>query len=160
MDDVTFDINNKLITTPFEQQVVFNIQQLNYRYNKLLSIDTHLSQNQSEYLMVFDSFLVLFRVMFLEKGNKQYSIQNYYHEKGRSEIAQDIDSFLNTKVFDWQDLSIRNMLKFISDKLVCHVDSISYGELAIANFYMSHLSNPAVKTNLQYIMTEINKLMK
>ena len=160
MDQNEFNLNNKLITTPFAQQVVFNIEQLNYRFEKLQTIDTHIKQNQNEYLMVFDSFLVLFRAIFLENGNKQFSIQNYYNEKGEPEIAQSINDFLDSKVFEWQEITIRNVLKFLADKLICHVDSISFDELATANFYMSHLSNPAVKTNLQYIMNELNKIIK
>lgn len=153
-------ISNRLMMKPFAQQVIFNIEQLNYRYDRLQSIDVYLPQNQKEYLMVFDSFLVLFRAIFLENGNKQFSIQNYYKEKGLSEKAQSIDNFLNTPVFEWSDISIRNMLKFIADKLICHVDAISYAELAMANFYMSHLSNPYCKNNLHSIMQELNDLMK
>lgn len=81
-------------------------------------------------------------------------------KKGLSEKAQSIDNFLNTPVFEWSDISIRNMLKFIADKLICHVDAISYAELAMANFYMSHLSNPYCKNNLHSIMQELNDLMK
>ena len=87
----------------FAEQIVFNIEQLNYRYNRLSEIDVTNKNNQKEYLMLFDSFIALFRALFLEKGKKQYSVQNYYREKGDDEIARKIDAFLDEKMFSWKN---------------------------------------------------------
>ena len=51
----------------FSSQLEFNIEQLKYRFEKLSKIDTTKKENQKEYLMIFDSFLALFRALFLEK---------------------------------------------------------------------------------------------
>jgi hypothetical protein len=110
--------------------------------------------------MLFDSFLALFRALFLEKGAKQYTVQNYYRAKGDDEIANKIDDFLDTKIFSWCDKSIREVLKFIADKFVCHIDPIDRDDLAYANFCMSHLGNPYVDNNLKDIMHTISKIMK
>ena len=149
-----------LYQRPFAEQIVFNIEQLNYRYKRLSQIDTTNKENQNEYLMLFDSFLALFRALFLEKGTKQYTIQNYYREIGEDNIANEIDSFLDRKIFSWSDKSIREVLKFIADKFVCHIDPIDRDDLAYANFCMSNLGNPYFDNNLNDIMLTISKIMK
>lgn len=157
MEEKTFI---SLYQRPFAEQIVFNLEQLNYRYIRLSQIDTTNKENQNEYLMLFDSFLALFRALFLEKGTKQYTIQNYYREIGDDEIANKIDDFLDTKIFSWSDKSIREVLKFIADKFVCHIDPIDRDDLAHANFCMSHLGNPYFDNNLNDIMHTISKIMK
>lgn len=157
MEEKTF---MSLYQRPFAEQVAFNLEQLNYRFARLSEIDTTKKENQKEYLMLFDSFLVLFRALFLEKGTKQYSVQNYYRTKGEDDKAQEIDDFLDSKIFIWSDKPIREVLKFIADKFVCHVDPISNEDLGLANFYMTHLGNPYVNNNLKCIMDTISELMK
>ena len=149
-----------LYQRPFAEQVVFNLEQLNYRYIRLSQIDKTKKENQSEYLMLFDSFIVLFRALFLEKGPKQYTVQNYYRTKGEDDIANKLDDFLDSKMFSHRDESIREILKFIADKFVCHIDPITRTDLGNANFYMSHLGNPYVDNNLNDIMRTISAIMK
>lgn len=149
-----------LYERPFAQQIAFNMEQLEYRFARLSAIDLTKRENQKDYLMLFDSFLALFRALFLEKGNKPYSIQNYYIAKGQAEIAKDIDDYLDGKMFSWKDKSIREVLKFLSDKFVCHIDPITREDLGLANFYMSHLGNPYVDNNLQDIMKKIYQIME
>ena len=156
MEEKTF---MSLYQRPFAEQVAFNLEQLNYRYSRLSEIDTTKKENQKEYLMLFDSFLALFRALFLENGVKQYSVQNYYREKGEKNKAQEIDDFLNNKIFSWSDKSIREVLKFIADKFVCHIDPVLNDDLGLANFYMSHLGNPYVENNLQSIMSSIKNII-
>ena len=109
--------------------------------------------------MLFDSFIALFRALFLERGAKQYTVQNYYREIGDDEIAHKINDFLDSKIFSWSNKSIREVLKFIADKFVCHIDPIERDDLAYANFCMSHLGNPYVDNNLNDIMHTISEIM-
>ena len=156
MEEKTFI---SLYQRPFAEQIVFNLEQLNYRYKRLSQINTTNKENQNEYLMLFDSFLALFRALFLEKETKQYTIQNYYREIGEENIANEIDSFLDRKTFSWSDKSIRKVLKFIADKFVCHIDPIDRDDLAYANFCMSHLGNPYFDNNLNDIMHTIFEII-
>lgn len=157
MEEKTFI---SLYQRPFAEQIVFNLEQLNYRYIRLSQIDTTNKENQNEYLMLFDSFLALFRALFLEKGAKQYTVQNYYREIGDNEIAQKIDDFLDRKIFACNDKSIREVLKFLADKFICHIDPITRTDLGNANFYMSHLGNPYADNNLKNIMHTIFEIIK
>lgn len=152
-------VYKSLYERPFAEQVAFNMEQLKYRYARLSGIDTTKKENQSEYLMLFDSFISLFRALFLERGTKPFSVQNFFREKGEDDIAQKIDDYLDSKMFPWSDKPIRDVLKFLADKFVCHVDPISREDLGLANFYMSHLANPYVENNLQSIMNTIFQIM-
>ncbi len=156
MEEKTF---MSLYQRPFAEQIVFNLEQLYYRFSRLSEIDATKKENQKEYLMIFDSFLSLFRALFLERGTKQYSVQNYDREKGQDDVAKKIDDYLDSKMFSWNDKTIREVLKFIADKFVCHIDPISTEELGLANFYMSHLGNPFVENNLQQIMESITQII-
>jgi len=157
MEEKTFI---SLYQRPFAEQIAFNIEQLDYRFARLSEIDTTKKENQKEYLMLFDSFLTLFRALFLEKGTKQYTIQNYYREKGQDDIARKIDEYLDSKIFSWSDKTIREALKFLADKFVCHVDPISRDDLGLANLYMSNLGNPYMGNNLQDIMKNISQIIE
>lgn len=141
------------------EQVAINIDHLNYRYSRLSAIDVTDSSNKEEFFMAFDAFLVLFRALFLENGDTQYTIQHYYRAKADDDTADKINAFLDQPVFEWSELSIRKMLKFIADKFVCHADPISTEDLGFANAYTAHLMNPYVKNNLQTILEGLNKIL-
>ena len=153
------EVFKSLYERPFAEQIAFNLEQLEYRFTRLSEIDTTRKENQKEYLMLFDSFLALFRALLLDNDRKTYSLQNFYRAKGQDKIAQEIDDFLDSKMFTWTDLSIRTVFKFLADKCVCHIDSISREDLALANSFMSHLGNPYEENNLREIMKTIAQIM-
>ncbi len=78
------EANEKVYNTPFSEQLLFNMKQLNYRMNRLSEIDSTKADNQNEYLMVFDAAIVLFRAMFIESRrlNENFTLQNYYRLTG------------------------------------------------------------------------------
>lgn len=160
MEQEKIDIYSKLYNTPFAEQVAFNLEQLEYRYNKLVEIDTLDKGNQCLYLMTFDSFIVLFRAMFLEPGNKQYTLQNYFRLRGQNNVAEKIDIYLDSYFYDWDIISIKKVLKFIADKFVCHMDPISSTDLGLANAYMAALGNPYVKNNIRNIMKQLFDIIR
>lgn len=45
----------KVFDTPFSSQFIFNIEQLNYRLDRLSKINPTDASNNKEYLMVFDA---------------------------------------------------------------------------------------------------------
>lgn len=150
----------KLYNTPFAKQTAFNIEQLEYRFNILVEIDTLDKRNQNHYLMAFDSFIVLFRAMFLEKGHKQYTIQNYFQLNNENDIAIRIDAYLDSRFQDWNTTSIRDVLKFIADKFVCHIDPISNTDLGMVNAYMSALGNPYEQNNIRNITNNLFDIIR
>lgn len=145
--------------TLFVEQFLFNNQQLEYRVNRAWNIDRTKKENQSEYLMAFDSALCLFRAMFLEKKANNYTYQNYFNKiVQRPEIAEKINIYLDSP-FDYTGKSIRLVLKFLADKFVCHVDSITTIDLGLANALMASLGNPYFENNLINIISKLNEII-
>ena len=136
----------KVFDTPFSTQFIFNIEQLNYRLERLSQINPNDASNNKEYLMVFDAAIVLFRSLFLEKGDKNYTFQNYYR--------------LDSRFESWSEVSIRTVLKRIADKFICHVDSITLEDLGLINAAMAKLNNPTFDNNLQNIAEKLNEIIE
>lgn len=150
-----------LIDSPFSEQVEFNLQMLQYRLDELKAIDTTKAENHQKYLMVFDSFIVLFRALLLEKGQSQYTIQHYFKELRNNSIDEKVNRFLDQPFYDgvYEDLSIRKCLKFIADKFVCHIDPVSSMDVGMANSMMSWLSNPFFYNNIINISTKLFEII-
>ena len=150
--------NSQLTDTLFMDQFFFNQEQLVYRIKRAWNIDRTIKENQSEYLMAFDSALCLFRAMFLERLSKNYTYQNYFQKIGKPEIAENINKYLDSP-FDSTGTSIRQVLKFIADKFVCHVDCITNKDLGMANAWMASLGNPYFDNNLLVIVESLNTII-
>lgn len=149
-----------LFSRPYLKQFSFNIDMLNYRLGRLSNIDTLDSMNKMEYQMVFDSVMSLLRALLLESPElkKNFTIQNYLREINMPDKATKIDEYLN-QPFDWGETSIRNALKFIIDKFICHVDDVSVEDIALCDALISHLENPYSTTNLKKIIDHINGIV-
>ena len=158
MNIMEHDVVKDFEVSLFTEQFFFNNKQQEYRINRAWNIDKTKKENQFEYLMAFDSALCLFRAMFLERSSKNYTYQNYFIKIEKQEVATAIDDYLNSP-FDCTGTSIRNVLKFIADKFVCHVDSITSINLGMANAWMSSLGNPFFENNLINIVTKLNRIM-
>lgn len=150
----------KVFDTLFSTQFIFNIEQLSYRLERLSQINPSDASNNKEYLMVFDSAMVLFRSLFLEKGDKNYTFQNYYRLIGQSKVANAIDEYLDTRFESWSEVSIRTILKRIADKFICHVDCITLEDLGLINAAMAKLCNPAFDNNFQNIVQRLNIIIE
>ena len=151
---------NKVFDTPFSSQFIFNIDQLNYRLDRLSKINPTDGSNNKEYLMVFDAAMVLFRAMFLEKGEKNYTFQNYYRLIGQPKVSDAIDEYLDSRFESWSELTIRTLLKRIADKFVCHIDSITNEELGLINAYMAKLCSTVCDNNFQNIVSNLNAIIE
>ena len=152
-DDIIAQIGDK----PFLEQLEFNIDQLNYRLSILASIDVTVKENQSYFLMVCDSALVIIRAVLLEKGQRNYTIQRYLKVMELDKQLSDLENYLGSN-FSIYDKSIRDVLKFITDKFVCHIDNTDWEDIGNANFIMSTFMNPHVDCNLQSIINNINTI--
>jgi hypothetical protein len=163
MDQRLRKINDKI---RLSESVLFNLDLLLYRINKLKALEP---ENQFEFLTYFDSALVQFRAMFLEFEKKNFTIQNFFRKHNRSDIASAIDDYLN-QPFDYQDKEssesgnefnmLREMIKFVTDKFICHYDKTNSLELGRVNYISATLSNPYHKRYLVNIIEEIINLIK
>ncbi len=147
-------IDENLIFSTFADRMCFNTEMLNYRVERLLAIDTTDKINKQEYQMVFDATFVLFRSMFLEKREVNYTFQNYFRGTKRQEIADKIDNVLDAK-FNYSSASIRDVLKFISDKFICHQDKVTNLDIGMMQAYTANLCNPYFSNNFGNIMQRL-----
>lgn len=142
----------------FREQLHFNLDQLIYRYNRLRGISSISQVNQKEFLMVFDSFLVLFRSLFLERGSRNFTIQNHFRKNNLPQVADEIDNYLDG-IFGCLDISIRKAFKLIIDQFVCHLDSVSANQLGCINGLSSSFLNPYFEPNLEIIVSDLLKIV-
>lgn len=154
------ELENSIYNTSFLQQFSYAIKMLNYRIKRLTDIDVFDKKNNMEYQMVLDSTIVLFRALFLENRNSNYTIQNYFRKTDREQIANKIDEFLDKPYADYTPkYSLRNALKFITDKFVCHQDNVTPIDIGLCNAWISNLNNPYHPRNINSIMREISDIL-
>lgn len=142
----------------FQKQFFFNATQLEYRFNILKGLNFTDKSNQSYCLMILDSFLVLFRSLFLEKGENNYTFQNFFRMKSIPDVADRIDIYLNQE-FPPFSLSRRNALKYLTDKFVCHLDSVASLDIGLANAISAFIVNPYHEYNIVQIMIDLDAII-
>lgn len=142
----------------FREQLHFNLDQLIYRYNRLRDVNKTSQVDQKEFLMVLDSFLVLFRSMFLERGQHNFTMQNHFRKKNLSHVADEIDNYLDG-IFGCFGISIRKAFKLIIDQFICHLDNVSAIQLGYVNVLSSSFLNPYAEPNLETIVTDLIEIL-
>ncbi|QHG91413.1 hypothetical protein CVO_06000 [Sulfurimonas sp. CVO] len=176
------DIREHQNNQRLNESLAFNLELLSYRLEKLKTINTMKKINQFEFLTYFDSALVQVRSMLLENGNKNFTLQNYYKKNNSESISMAIDEYLN-QPFDCQDeeikqsnlkqqfdsqnneenikfKSLRDNLKFVVDKFICHHDKTSILEIGSANYMMATFANKHHKRYLVNIIEDIINITK
>lgn len=153
-------LKDDIMQKPFLEQFEFNIEMLNYRLDRLSNIKMIDERNYMEYQMIFDSVMCLFRALLLEnpKLKKNYTVQNYLRLCHLDNKADALDAYLDQS-FEWAEMSIRETLKFITDKFVCHVDEVDVSDIGLVNALISHLANPCSEINMEAIVTNINNII-
>lgn len=144
----------------FLEQFSFRIELLNYKLQRLKEVNAMDKTQQLEYLTVFDSIIAQLRAMFLEKRNSNFTFQRYFREINRQDIVDKIDDYLD-RPFDPQNSgSIRERLKFLADKFICHHDAVSQMDIGNANYIGATLANPYATNNLNSILQNLKDIME
>lgn len=153
-------LKDDIMQKPFLEQFEFNIEMLNYRLYRLSNINMMDEKNKMEYQMVFDSVMCLFRALLLEnpKLKKNYTVQNYLRLCHMDDKADALDAYFD-QPFEWAKMSIRDTIKFIADKFVCHVDEVDASDIGLVNALINHLANPYSEVNLEVIVANINNII-
>lgn len=143
---------------------LFNLDLLKYRLDKLSKIDVSDKNNKFEFFTYFDALIVQIRAMFLEKESKNFTFQSFLNTINRSDLVEKVETFFE-EPFDGMDLqnrndgleyrSIKKVIKFITDKFVCHNDATSLIDQGNQNYFVSALTNPYNKRYLPKLFGEI-----
>lgn len=133
------------------------------RYSELNSTttiyDTHIDK-----VTYFDMLIVQLRALCIEnsKRKKNFTAQNVLKKFGREDLACKIDKMLDEFLIEEMNLTIREALKIIADKYVCHYDyfDIRSGQLSIERTIEALFNNPCAHQNIDYIMSVLIKCIK
>ena len=127
------------------------------RYAKFKSIPK-LNNKEIDLITYLDIIVVQIRALCIERQDlkKNYTAQNLLRIIGRDDLAQRIDTMLDTPFFHHrQEITTRCALKTLADKFICHYDSFDEEEFVISTMIESQLCNPYEDINLQSIMKVI-----
>lgn len=157
-----------------ENNIFFrNLYFLYFKANKFKEMRSFVGDpesSQQEFYVYFDSILVQFRAMILDrvldKGKKQYiyterySFQNYLIRNNKEVQFKQLEKFLDSQFLekiekkgDTEEIfTIRKAIKRITDKYICH------SEKDTENYYIEdHLVNPYSEF---YILKIINIVLE
>lgn len=97
-------------------------------------------QNDAIYMLAFKQEMVHLRASLIEKSTlkKNITIQNYFQLYGRTDLAQKVDSLLQTNVT--ASLTLKEMIKTTVDKFIAHYDNPSENDRAIYDYCYSLFS--------------------
>lgn len=149
----------------------FNLNMLLKRLLKIRKISPLDPNNKVEWFTYFDCIITQLREMFIEneRYKNNYTYQNFLTLYGKNDIVTKINSFLETPFFDesildsnGEVLSIKNAIKFIADKFICHYENTSLEELdrqELISSTLSNISNNSIN-NLEVILTRIFKMIE
>lgn len=128
------DLESDLEKASYFERMIKNLNSTIFRINYLRKLNQ--SDNKELWFAMYDSVLVQIRAFLCEndKNKKNYTIQNTLKKMGSNEKVEAINNYLesplkgdyfksgnnsgNSKV-----ITIRDGLKFVTDKFVCHFDS-------------------------------------
>ena len=151
------DIEEIMKTNRLFDVYSFNLDLLKYRIGRIEEIDTFDNNNKFEFFTYFDAAIVQIRAMFLEKGSKNFTFQSFLRAINRPDLVEKVEDFFD-EPFDEMDFqskddgaeyrSIRKVIKFITDKFVCHNDETTAIDQGNQNYFVAALSN---KHNQRYL---------
>lgn len=134
-----------------------NVELLLRRYQ----IFQNLSQESGfiQYLSYFDIIMVQLRALCIEneRYSENYTIQVLMKKLNRSDLAQKLENYLDNEISE--GVTIREAIKFIADKFICHYDSTTINDRVKETYYRACLTNPAGKYNLNAILGEILEII-
>ena len=127
------------------------------RYKRYTKIED-ISNLDIDVITYLDIIIVQLRALCIEspKLKKNYTAQNLLRLMKRDDLAQKIDDMLAEQFFSYRDnLDIREALKIMADKYICHYDAIEDDGIAWAEIIEKQLRSPFEEHNLAYIMKTV-----
>ena len=118
------------------------------RYKRFTEIDD-IRNADIDVITYLDIIIVQLRAMCIEspKLKSNYTAQNLLRLMKRDDLAQ---------FFSYRDnCDIREALKILADKYICHYDAIEYDGIGWAEIIEKQLRSPYDEHNLAYIMKTV-----
>lgn len=150
------ELEEYLELQPFIKHFCMHFDLLMRRYERFKEIDDP-HNTDIDVITYLDMIIVQLRAMCIESSNlkNNYTAPNLLRKVGKQDLADKIDAMLNETFYAGREYTIREALKKLADKLICHYDNFD-GEnefdLAVSDILMNNLRNPYESKNLKYIM--------
>lgn len=133
------------------------------RYARFKEIDT-VYNTDIDVITYFDMIIVQLRAMCIESAylKNNYTAQILLRKVGEGLLAEKLDAMLREEFLeDVMDLTIRNAIKILADRFICHYDNFDGGEgktaWAMCSIIEQQLRSPYNKHNLDYIMRTLTE---
>ena len=158
-DSVAYEIDNLWPLLDFIEHFNIHYALLLKRYERYKIINNKYNVDFIDSVTYFDMIIVQLRAMCIEARyrDKNYTAQNLLKLIGKSEQADTIDAMLNEPfpLSLENEITIRDSLKLLADKIICHYDNFDGKkdlDWCFAQIVETQLKNPYRKVNLDYIM--------
>lgn len=133
-----------------------NLELLLNRYAKFKDIP---NSNVVEYFTYFDIIIVQLRAMCIEneRYENNYTVQVLMRKVRQDNLADRLDRYLQNELT--YKITIKEAIKFIADKFVCHYDNTDIGDRSKEHICRANFSNTYNKFNLESIVKEIIEIV-
>lgn len=168
-DALAFNLNGQDITTYLKHKRCLKFFESNYclmkeRFKKYQEMN-YRGNSSTDVITYFDILIVQLRSMCLERNNeRQCTVQRALKIVNRKDLADIIDNILNepfspNKIMNekGEALSIKEAIKIISDKYICHYDDSAYFKDHQERIIEEILRNPENDYSLDNIVNAIIK---
>lgn len=129
------------------------------RYRRFIEIN-NINNTDIDVITYLDMIVVQIRAMCIENERyvNNYTAQILLRKLGEDSLADRIDSMLNEPFIPETDFTIREAIKKLADKFICHYDNYDdpkSNESHFAETIEKRLRSPYDRVNLDYIMNTI-----
>lgn len=124
------------------------------RFNKISLQDT------LDWFTYFDIIIVQLRALCVENArySTNHTLQVTLRKLGREDLGDRIDNFLESTLI-WDETPLKEAIKFIADKFICHYDDVDLGDRALEHSLRGALSNPQGRYGLSVVIKEIVEII-
>lgn len=129
------------------------------RYRRFIEIN-NINNTDIDVITYLDMIVVQIRAMCIENERyvNNYTAQILLRKLGEDSLADRIDSMLNEPFIPETDFTIREAIKKLADKFICHYDNYDdpkSNESYFAETIEKRLRSPYNRVNIDYIMNTI-----
>ena len=151
-----------------QTNLILYVVHFNVHYRLLMERYEHLKRAYKpemtiEFGTYLDIILVQLRAMFIESSSysKNYTSQILMRKLNENGIANEIDAYLDSEFND--TISIRNALKLVADKFICHNDNFEGSNLKLWKQQIQiveQMRNIHIKPNIFTIVETLGTLIE
>lgn len=136
------------------------------KLSKLNGLDHSIKYDLFTY---FDAAIVQIRAMLLERRTQNFTFQSFLKSINRPDLVEKIEVFFDepfdllgyeAKEVGGEYHSVRDVMKFITDKFICHNDVTDIMDQSFQDIYVRALTNPHNDRFLPKLFKDILEILE